>query len=248
MQQYGLLGYPLRHSFSAGFFNEKFRSEGIDATYLNFEIPSLAGLPEIIENYPELKGLNVTIPYKEQVIPFLGELAPDARSIGAVNVIRIDREKETIKLTGYNTDCIGFTASLSPLLQACHQKALILGTGGASKAVFHSLEKLGIKSTFVSRTKHPGILTYAELTPGLLDEYKLIINCTPVGMFPQVNACPDIPYDRITSNHLLYDLLYNPEVTLFLKKGAEQGAVTKNGLEMLHLQALAAWEIWNKNL
>lgn len=248
MQKYGLIGYPLTHSFSIGYFNEKFKSENIDAEYVNFEIPDICDFMEVIEENPDLCGLNVTIPYKEQVIPYLDELDKDTAKIGAVNVIKIIRQhKGKVKLVGYNSDIIGFTKSIEPLLQPHHTRALILGTGGASKAVFHGLDNLGIKSTFVSRTKKSNdILTYQELTPEIMQENTVIVNCTPVGMYPKVDFCPDIPYELLTPKHLLYDLLYNPNETLFMKKGAEQGATVKNGLEMLLLQAFAAWEIWNK--
>ena len=247
MQKYGLIGYPLKHSFSIGYFNEKFRSEGVDAEYVNFEIPSINDFMEVIEENPNLSGLNVTIPYKEQVIPFLDSLDPDTAKIGAVNVIKIIRQpKGKVKLVGYNSDIIGFTQSIQPLLLPSHKKALLLGTGGASKAVFHGLKNLGIESVFVSRTHKPGMLTYEELTPEVIAEYTVIVNCTPVGMYPKVDFCPNIPYEYLTPNHLLYDLLYNPNVTLFMKKGEERGAITKNGLEMLLLQAFAAWEIWHK--
>lgn len=247
MQKYGLIGYPLKHSFSIGYFNEKFNSEGIDAKYVNFEIPSINKFMEVVQENPDLCGLNVTIPYKEQVIPFLDALDPDTAKIGAVNVIKIIRQpKGKVKLVGYNSDIIGFTQSIQPLLLPTHKKALLLGTGGASKAVYHGLKNLGIESVFVSRTKKPGMLTYEELTPEVMAEHTVIVNCTPVGMYPKVNFCPEIPYELLTPNHLLYDLLYNPNVTLFMKKGEERGAVTKNGLEMLLLQAFAAWEIWNK--
>lgn len=247
MQKYGLIGYPLKHSFSIGFFNEKFKSEGIDAEYVNFEIPEINDFMEVIEENPNLCGLNVTIPYKEQVIPFLDELDKDTAKIGAVNVIKIIRTpKRKIKLVGYNSDIIGFSQSIQPLLQPYHKKALILGTGGSSKTIYHGLKNLGIDSVFVSRTKKEGMLTYEELTPEVMAEHTVIVNCTPVGMYPKVDFCPAIPYELLTPNHLLYDLLYNPNITLFMKKGEEHGAVTKNGLEMLLLQAFAAWEIWNK--
>ena len=227
MQKYGLIGYPLKHSFSIGYFNEKFKAENIDAEYVNFEIPRIEDFMEVIEENPNLCGLNVTIPYKEQVIPYLDELDKDTAKIGAVNVIKIIRlSKGKVKLVGYNSDIIGFTQSIEPLLQPHHKKALILGTGGASKADKY--------------------LTYEELTPEIMQEYTVIVNCTPVGMYPKVDFCPNIPYELLTPNHLLYDLLYNPNETLFMKKGQAQGAVTKNGLEMLLLQAFAAWEIWNK--
>ncbi|GAK36353.1 MAG: shikimate dehydrogenase family protein [Bacteroides graminisolvens] len=247
MQKYGLVGYPLKHSFSIGYFNEKFSSEKIEAEYINFEIPDINNFPEIIEANPNLHGLNVTIPYKEKVIPYLDELDKQTAAIGAVNVIKIIRNKGgKPKLIGYNSDIIGFTQSIQPLLQSHHKKALILGTGGASKAVFHGLKNLGIEAKFVSRTARFGMLTYEELNAEIIKEYTVIVNCTPVGMYPKVDACPDIPYEAITSEHLLYDLLYNPNITLFMKKGEAKGAVTKNGLEMLLLQAFAAWEIWQK--
>lgn len=246
MQKYGLIGYPLKHSFSIGYFNEKFHSEGINAEYVNFEIPEINDFKEVIEENPNLCGLNVTIPYKEQVIPFLDSLDPDAAKIGAVNVIKIIRQKGKVQLVGYNSDIIGFTQSIQPLLQPHHKRALILGTGGASKAVFHGLKKLCIDSTFVSRSHEQGALVYEELTPEIMAEHTVIVNCTPVGMYPKVDFCPNIPYEYVTPNHLLYDLLYNPNTTLFMKKGEERGAITKNGLEMLLLQAFAGWEIWNK--
>lgn len=248
MQKYGLIGYPLKHSFSIGYFNEKFKAEKIDAEYVNFEIPRIEDFMEVIEEHSDLCGLNVTIPYKEKVIPYLDELDKDAAKIGAVNVIKIIRlPKGKVKLVGYNSDILGFTQSIEPLLQAHHKKALILGTGGASKAIFHGLSNLGIKSTFVSRTKKsPDVLIYEELTEEIMAEHTVIVNCTPMGMYPKVDFCPGIPYRFVTPNHLLYDLLYNPNETLFMKKGEAQGAVTKNGLEMLLLQAFAAWEIWNK--
>lgn len=231
MQKYGLVGYPLKHSFSIGYFNEKFSSEKIEAEYINFEIPDINNFPEIIEANPNLHGLNVTIPYKEKVIPYLDELDKQAAAIGAVNVIKIIRNKGgKPKLIGYNSDIIGFTQSIQPLLQSHHKKALILGTGGASKAVFHGLKNLGIEAKFVSRTARFGMLTYEELNAEIIKEYTVIVNCTPVGMYPKVDACPDIPYEAITSEHLLYDLLYNPNITLFMKKGEAKGAVTKNGL------------------
>ena len=248
MQKYGLIGYPLRHSFSIGYFNEKFRAEGIDAEYLNFEIPTINDFMEVVLENPALAGLNVTIPYKEQVIPFLDELEKDTEAIGAVNVIKIIRKKGKIKLKGYNSDIVGFTQSIEPLLQPQHRKALILGTGGSSKTVYHGLKNLGIESIRVSRTSgsQEGVITYQDITPEIMDEYKVIVNCTPVGMYPKVDFCPDIPYSHLTPEHLLYDLLYNPNVTRFMKKGEAQGAATKNGLEMLLLQAFTAWEIWNK--
>ena len=248
MKRYGLIGYPLGHSFSRNFFNEKFASENIQAEYVNFEIPSIEQFPEIIRANPNLAGLNVTIPYKEAVIPYLNRLDTDAAAIGAVKVIRINRisPKET-ELVGYNSDVIGFSRSIEPLLEPHHKKALILGTGGASKAVNFGLKKLGLETLFVSRSRHDEhTLTYQELTPELMDEYKVIVNTTPVGMYPNADEYPDIPYECLTHKHLLYDLLYNPDTTLFMKKGSEQGAVVKNGIEMLLLQAFEAWDIWNR--
>lgn len=247
MKKFGLIGYPLGHSFSKNFFNEKFHSENIDAEYLNFEIPSIEEFPKVVAANPTLAGLNVTIPYKEKVMPYLNEIDKDAAEIGAVNVIKFERNKGKLKLVGYNSDVIGFSRSIEPLLEAYHTKALILGTGGASKAINHGLKQLGLSTLFVSRSKHSDqTITYEELTPQLMDEYKVIVNCTPVGMYPQADKCPPIPYECLTSKHLLYDLLYNPDTTLFMKKGSEQGAVVKNGLEMLLLQAFGAWEIWNR--
>ena len=247
MKKYGLLGYPLGHSFSRNYFNQKFEAERIDAEYLNFEIPEIKEIKNVIKENPELNGLNVTIPYKEQVIPYLDDLDEDARLIGAVNVIKFSKGlfgKVTLK--GYNSDIIGFKQSIEPLLKEHHRKALILGTGGASKAVFQGLKQLGVASTFVSRKAKEYCITYEEITPKVMEQYTVIVNTTPLGMYPNVNACPDIPYDLLTSDHLLYDLLYNPDETLFMRKGKEKGAVVKNGLEMLLLQAFAAWEIWQK--
>ena len=247
MKKYGLLGYPLGHSFSRNYFNQKFEAEKIDAEYLNFEIPEIKEIKNVIKENPELNGLNVTIPYKEQVIPYLDDLDEDARLIGAVNVIKFSKGLfGKVKLKGYNSDIIGFKQSIEPLLKEHHRKALILGTGGASKAVFQGLKQLGVAPTFVSRKAKEFCITYEEITPKTMEQYTVIVNTTPLGMYPNVNACPDIPYDLLTSDHLLYDLLYNPDETLFMRKGKEKGAVVKNGLEMLLLQAFAAWEIWQK--
>ena len=278
MNTYGLIGYPLGHSFSRKFFTEKFEKEGIDAQYLNFEIPSIEEFPEIIKNNPELRGLNVTIPYKQQVMQYLDDISEEAKAIGAVNVVRIERPspqpspimgRETMRnagnkpdglpikgdmseglrgsLIGYNSDVIGFVESIKPLLKPHHKKALILGTGGASKAIRYGLEKkLGMKTLFVSRSAREGMITYEEVTAEVLKEYEVIVNCSPVGMYPHVDECPALPYEAMNENNLLYDLVYNPLETLFMKKGAEQGATVKNGLEMLHLQAIASWKFWEK--
>ncbi|MDL2224506.1 shikimate dehydrogenase [Bacteroidales bacterium OttesenSCG-928-M06] len=245
MDKYGLIGYPLGHSFSRNFFNDKFDAEGIDAEYVNFEIPSIKDFNSIIQDNPALKGLNVTIPYKEQVIPFLDRISENARLIGAVNVIAFERSKGKLKLVGYNSDIIGFKNSIEPFLLPDHKKALILGAGGSAKAVFYGLKQLGVDATYVSRTKSsPDMLTYAELMPEIIESHTVIVNCTPVGMWPNVDDCPNIPYHFLTGNHLLYDLLYNPNETMFMKQGKEHGATVKNGLEMLLLQAFASWDFW----
>ena len=247
MKKFGLIGYPLGHSFSKNFFNEKFRSENICAEYVNFEIPTIEDFNKVLKANPTLCGLNVTIPYKEQVIGYLDELDKDAAAIGAVNVIKIDRSKGKLKLIGYNSDVLGFTQSIEGLLEPHHKKALILGTGGASKAINYGLKQLGLETLFVSRNRHnDNTITYSELTPEIMNDYKVIVNCTPVGMYPKADECPDIPYECLTPEHLLYDLLYNPDTTLFMKKGSDNGAIVKNGLEMLLLQAFGAWVIWNK--
>ena len=242
MTKFGLIGFPLGHSFSRGFFTEKFAREGIDAEYVNFEIPDASMLLDVIRDNPELRGLNVTLPHKQAVIPLLDELSDEAREIGAVNVIRI----RDGKLKGFNSDIIGFTDSIRPLLQPHHKKALVLGTGGASKAICVGLNRLGIEWTYVSRSPREGMLTYEDITAETLQQYTVIVNCTPVGMFPKVDAAPAIPYELLTPQHLLFDCVYNPEDTLFMQKGRAQGATVKNGLEMLHLQAEASWKFWNE--
>lgn len=246
---YGLIGYPLGHSFSQGFFNKKFDGEGIDAEYRNFEIPDITDFPKIIANHPTLRGLNVTIPYKQAVIPYLDEIDPIARRIGAVNVIRVTRNAAgAVRLKGFNSDIIGFTESISPLLSgANHTRALVLGTGGASHAVMTGLAKLNISGTLVSRSPRPGVITYADLNEDVMSAHTVIVNTTPVGMYPHTDACPDIPYRLVTEVHVCFDLIYNPDVTLFMQRCAEQGAVVKNGLEMLLLQAFAAWEMWHRD-
>lgn len=244
MDKYGLIGYPLGHSFSISYFNEKFENEDIDAKYFNFEIPNIDCLPEIIASNPDLKGFNVTIPYKEQVIGYLDSLSAEAKAIGAVNVVKVCHEGNKTTLKGYNSDVIGFTKSIEPLLERFHKKALILGTGGASKAINQGLKSLGLQTMFVSRSKHKDMFTYEDITPEMIKEYNVIVNCTPLGMYPHVDECPDLPYAAMNNHNLLYDLIYNPDQTLFMKKGAEHSAITKNGLEMLLLQAFASWEFW----
>lgn len=249
MDTYGIIGFPLKHSFSSKFFTDKFRREDIDAEYLNFEIEDILDIRRVILFNQHLKGLNITIPYKEKIIPFLHELSPEARKIGAVNVIKVHRKAGDMyyyELTGYNTDYIGFKKSIIPLLNpSTHVKALVLGTGGASKAVSQALTDLNIDWLHVSRSPGKERIQYSELTPEIMSAYTIIINATPVGTFPETGNCPSIPYSQLTPRHLLYDLVYNPEETLFLKKGKEHGTIIKNGREMLELQALAAWEIWN---
>ena len=242
MDKYGIIGFPLGHSFSRGFFTEKFAREGIDAQYLNFEIPDARMLLDVLRDNPELRGLNVTLPHKQAVIPLLDELSDEAREIGAVNVIRV----RDGKLKGFNSDITGFTESIKPLLKPHHKKALVLGTGGASKAIRVGLKRMGIEWKYVSRTPREGMMTYEDITAETLQEYSVIVNCSPVGMFPKVDEAPAIPYEYLTPKHLLFDCVYNPEDTLFMQKGREQGATVKNGLEMLHLQAIASWRFWNE--
>lgn len=242
---YGLIGLPLTHSFSQDFFNKKFLAENIDAEYLNFEIPSIENIKDVIESNPNLRGLNVTIPYKEQVIEYLDDIDDDAREIGAVNVIKFYTDKKgEQKMKGYNSDVIGFLDSIRPCLNPLRSRALILGTGGAAKAVAHALKIAGVKIQFVSRTKRDNTITYDELTREVIENHLIIVNTTPLGMYPHNDTCPNIPYEYITSDHLCYDLLYNPDETLFMKKSKEHGAEVKNGLEMLLLQAFVAWHIW----
>jgi shikimate dehydrogenase len=244
MKQFGLIGFPLVHSFSKKFFTEKFERENIDAKYDLYELENISDFNALKEK-SELCGLNVTIPHKENIIQYLDELDDTAAEIGAVNVIKFIREAGTLKLKGYNSDAIGFENSLKPLLKSHHTKALILGTGGASKAIDYTLRKLGLETTFVSRTAKPGMLTYNQLNEETLNENMVIVNASPVGTFPHSDECPNIPYQYLTDKHLLFDVVYNPAETLFLKKGKEQGVEGLNGEGMLIGQAVAAWEIWN---
>ena len=247
MEKYGLIGYPLGHSFSVSYFNQKFADEGINAKYENYEIASIDELTEILDKTHELRGLNVTIPYKEKVIPFLDSISPEARAIGAVNVICVTHEKNKTLLKGYNSDVIGFTQSIEPMLdKKWHKKALILGTGGASKAINFGLKSLGLETVFVSRYERPDTIQYERITPEVIKEYNVIVNCTPLGMYPKTDECPNLPYEAMDNHTILYDLIYNPDQTLFMRKGAEYGAEVKNGLEMLLLQAFASWEFWHQ--
>lgn len=264
--KYGLLGHPLGHSFSRRFHNERFSRLGIDAEYVNFDLDDIQKLPNVLANEPTLCGLNVTIPYKQQVMQFLDELDPVAERIGAVNTVcfkRISLEESIEKksklpglwLKGFNTDIIGFRDSILPLLVKAGimdvegkvvdgTSALILGTGGASKAIKVALEDMGISQTYVSRSSAPGRLTYEQLTPEVMISHKVIVNCSPVGMYPHVDECPNIPYELLTSQHICYDLIYNPEVTLFLAKAKEKGAFTMSGGAMLEGQAIASYRYW----
>ncbi len=236
MRHFGIIGFPLLHSFSAKYFNEKFATEKIDAEYSLYPMKELTNerMNDLLDS---LDGMNVTMPYKQAIIPYLERLDETAEAVGAVNVVH--------KRVGYNTDCIGFMESIRPLLSENDRKALVLGTGGASKAVCYGLRKLGISPTLVSRTPKDGMLGYHQLTEEVMNEYTVIVNCTPLGMTPEENTYPEIPYERISARHLLFDCVYNPEETLFLQKGKVQGARIKNGMEMLFGQAKAAWKIWN---
>lgn len=243
-KKYGLLGKNISYSFSKKYFTKKFSQDLFnDCVYENFDIPTLEEFPNILKNNPDLKGLNVTIPYKEGIIPYLDTLSEKAFKIGAVNVIRFTKKGN---LKGYNSDWYGFKKSLEPLLQPHHKKALILGTGGAAKAVAFTLEKMGIFYTYVSRETTENAIDYSRINTTTFDNYHIIINCTPVGTSPNTNEFPPIPYDFFTEKHIAFDLIYNPEKTQFLKKAEKKGAVIKNGYEMLVFQAEKAWKIWNK--
>ncbi len=245
MRQFGLIGFPLSHSFSKGFFAEKFAKENIEmCSYENYPIENIEGFQSLWNFNPNLEGINITIPHKKAVIPFLHHASAVVQKMQACNCIRKYKEE----WYGYNTDVIGFEQSLLPFLKPHHTNALILGTGGAAAAVEWVLEKLNIQYQFVSRTPNAGAITYADLTPAIIETHTLIINSTPLGMFPNIDEAPALPYEAITSKHHLYDLVYNPALTLFLQKGAAQNATIQNGLEMLHLQAEASWEIWNAEM
>ena len=249
---FGLIGFPLSHSFSQKYFTEKFKKENIaDCEFKVFPLENIESLPALLKENPTLGGLSVTIPHKQSVMKYLDDIDSAAQKIGAVNCIKIEAlhpspvlgEGPGVRSTGYNTDIVGFENSLKPLLKSHHTHALILGTGGAAKAVAYILDKTKIKFRLVSRNKNT--FSYSQITEAIVHESTLMINTTPLGMFPNLNSCPDIPYQFLSSKHLLYDLTYNPEESLFLKKGKEKGAQIKNGLEMLHQQAEKAWEIWN---
>ncbi|MFK8274188.1 shikimate dehydrogenase family protein [Capnocytophaga cynodegmi] len=240
---FALVGKNISYSFSKAYFTEKFEKEHIsDAEYVNFDLNSVDELPQKLQENPNIRGMNVTIPYKKEIIPMLAKLDPVAEEIGAVNTIKVTQKG----LIGYNTDYFGFSESLKPFLKEHHTKALILGTGGASNAVAYALKMLGISFRFVSRTPKMGQFSYSDLSSQIVNKYKIIINCTPLGTFPNVEDFPPIPYQFLTSEHLLYDLIYNPERTTFLQKGEKKKAIIINGWKMLELQAEKAWEIWNE--
>ena len=243
MIQYGIIGYPLSHTFSPAYFKEKFRVERIkDVRYNAFPLESLVQLNDLLFQKPEIRGLNVTIPYKESIFPYLDEIDPLAREIGAVNTILVRRGK----LIGYNTDVSGFESAIRPHLNPFIKGALVLGTGGSSKAVVYALRKMGLTSILISRKPGKNQLTYTDIDARLLDSHRLVINCTPVGMAPQENSFPAIPYDGLTKSNILFDLIYNPLETQFLQKGRLRGALTLNGMEMLKMQAEDSWKIWSK--
>ena len=248
MKLYGIIGYPLAQSASPAFFNNKFQNEGIYARYIPFEIESTDELPRIIEEHPNLCGFNVTIPHKLNVMQHLAGISDEAKAINAVNVVKVTRDcKGKAQLWGYNSDVIGFSRSIEPLLGDGHKKALVLGTGGASKAIVYALEQIGIEVQQVSRKAGEKAIAYEDITPEIMQSHTVVVNCTPLGMVGHgIDQCPDIPYSLLDSSHILYDIVYNPENTLFLQKGATQGARTKSGYEMWYLQALASWEIWNR--
>lgn len=238
-----MVGRNISYSFSAGYFSEKFRKEGLsNYQYVNFDIDNLNELSHLLESNKRIKGLNVTIPYKEAIIPLLDKVSKTAAAIGAVNTIVVSKKG----LKGYNTDHYGFRKALEPLVKPHHKKALILGTGGASKAVGFALRKLGIEYDFVSRTGNEIILSYSEINAEIFDDYQIIINTTPLGTFPDITECPPLPYQYFTKNHIAFDLVYNPSETEFMKRAALYGAVTQNGYDMLVFQAEKAWEIWNR--
>ena len=241
---FGLIGKPLAHSTAMVRFNKFFREQHIDAYYQNFELDDIEQVRDLVDNNPNLCGFNVTIPFKQDIIPYLTRLDETAQVIGAVNTVKVVHKESGTELIGYNTDWIGFTVSFKELLEG-HSKALILGTGGVSKAVKYALDKLGIENRFVSRNSTFDIMGYYELSPSVIDEYDIIVNCTPMGMWPQTNQCPDIPYTFLSERHVLLDVIANPDETLFMKKGREHGATAKGGKDMLEQQAVAAWDIWN---
>ena len=248
MRKFGLIGYPLGHSFSKKYFTEKFLNEHItDCYYENFSLTDISLLPKLVADEPELHGLNVTIPYKREIFRFLDEIEQEASEIGAVNVVKIVRTDDTTKLYGYNSDVTGIRDSLLPYIKNDLRNAIVLGTGGSSRAVCHVLNKLGIKITLVSRNSRTGVAGYSDITEELIQNTNLIVNTTPLGMFPDIESLPQINYDLLSEKHILFDLVYNPELTSFLKMGKRHGCKLIGGLTMLHSQAEKAWEIWNND-
>jgi shikimate dehydrogenase len=242
VHKFGLIGKDISYSFSKNYFTQKFKDLGLDDhIYENFDLNSIEQFQHVLDEHKDLKGLNVTIPYKELIIPYLSKIGPNAKEIHAVNTITFTSQG----LQGFNTDCHGFEKAIEPFLTANDQNALILGTGGASKAIAFVLKSLSIEYKMVSRQAHHADLTYKDLNSDIMDQHQLIINCTPLGTFPSINDKPDVPYEHLNSKHLLFDLIYNPRKTTFLKLGEQQGARITNGLEMLKLQAEASWNIWN---
>jgi shikimate dehydrogenase len=250
MTRFGLIGFPLSHSFSSAYFAEKFLLEGLkDYRYDLFPMQKISELPALIKANPDLRGLNVTIPHKVEVIQILHDIDAISEGVGAVNTIEILRSGNKVNLKGYNTDVIGFETSLVPLLKPWHKQALVLGTGGASKAVGYVLHKIGIPAIFVSRKPNAGShISYDQLNKEVMEDHHLVIQTTPLGKYPDIEKFPPIPFEYLTENHLLYDLNYNPEITRFMQLGTEHGATVKNGLQMLHLQADASWNIWKQHL
>lgn len=247
MRTFGLIGFPLTHSFSQNYFTTKFEQEAIkDSTYELFPLENIDDVRLLFEVDKNLCGLNVTIPFKESIINYLDELDPVAEAIGAVNCIKIEDPEFTRIKKGFNTDWLGFRDAISPLLQNHHSKALILGNGGSAKAIAYALKEMGIEFINITRNALPGLKTYSEIDNSMMEEFNIIINCTPVGMFPNINSAPNIPYEQLTQHHICFELIYNPQTTLFMQKAQSQGAIVKNGLEMLHLQANHAWNIWNE--
>lgn len=246
MRKFGLVGYPLGHSFSKKYFTEKFVKQNIpDCTYDNYPLENLDHFIDLINSDKEIIGLNVTIPYKSQIIKFVDVLEPEAGEIGAVNVLKIKRQQNSYTIFGFNSDVTGIRDTLIPYINDNVRNALVLGTGGSSRAVCHVLKKIGLNVNLVSRNKKPGVLSYPEITSEVMGKNQLIVNTTPLGMFPDIESKPPIDYSALTINHVLFDLVYNPELTSFLKMGKERGCVVLSGLKMLHSQAEKAWEIWN---
>lgn len=255
MMEFGLIGWPLGHSKSPEYWTSKFKNLGVDAEYHAFPIDSIDRLPELIASHPDLRGFNITIPYKQEVMKYLDHIDEAAKRIGAVNTVRISRDGDKVSMSGYNTDYLGFMNSirplvnlLDPLISVSHPQALVLGSGGASKAVSYALEVMGIPHKVVTRTPcGPQYLAYSQLDKEILDAHHIIINTTSLGMWPNVKTTPDIPWELVSGSHLCYDVVYNPAVTEFMKRAADRGCAVKNGLEMLHGQADAAWNIWTSD-